>query len=60
MTTQLISDVSVPSKMTNECMQNSIVNRVLTIASSLDRVGTAPHGARHRPALDWRFEVRQL
>ena len=39
MTTQLITDVSVPSKMTNEHTQNSIVNRILTIASSLDRVG---------------------
>ena len=41
MTTQLISDASVTEKMMNERVgtQNSIVNRILTIASSLDRVG---------------------
>ena len=41
MTTQLISDASVTEKMMNKRVgtQNSIVNRILTIASSLDRVG---------------------
>ncbi len=41
MTTQLISDASVTEKMMNERVgtQNTVVNRILTIASSLDRVG---------------------
>jgi uncharacterized membrane protein YkgB len=41
MATQLISDAIVTEKVMNERVgtQNNIVNRVLTIASSLDRVG---------------------